>query len=252
MMKATSTKEIYDKIYDRTILSDLRIKHDDEEKVIFSVKRSHYLITVPKKVTPDIAYLAGAIAGDGCFYFCRFNSWNHPNRVYPRVRLTVTGSDESYLECLNDLLAKSFGACGHVHRETRKRNCFVLLYNHRIVWLYFRNILKLDKRKLLVPDEVANKDLFRFFLAGFFDTDGYESKGCFGSMIGAKNLLFLQQLVAYSAKFYGLNFREVKVNALIRPERIFYRAYTVLKKSENEKFRTVIPLRNRKYGLARN
>ncbi len=53
-----TSKEMYKKLYDKDIISDLRIKEEDEEKIIFGVKRSKYRIKIPKQVTPEIAYLA--------------------------------------------------------------------------------------------------------------------------------------------------------------------------------------------------
>lgn len=236
-------QSIYDRLYDEEIVSDLRIKAEDGEKVVFGVKRSKFLVTIRKKVTPEIAYLAGAIAGDGCLHF----TWPE-DRKYPRIRISITGSDTSYLSFLNLLFSQSFGAGGQIHREKRKKNCYVLLVNHRVIWLYFRKILGLDKKRLCVPEQLANPTLFVFFLAGFFDTDGYLSQGAFGTMMGGKSLNFLNQVRDYTAKFYSIEFAPVKVNILTVKNKIFKRAYTRLTKSESKKFAGIVPLRNRKYG----
>jgi hypothetical protein len=237
-----TSEDMYKKLYDKSIISDLRIKYEDKEKIIFGVKRSHFKITIPKQVNPEIAYLAGIIAGDGNFYCCRFD-----DRIYPRIRLRITSGDIAQLDMLNESFIKTFGAGGRIHKH-RGKNCYDLHNNHRLIWLYFRNILGLDKRKLIVPEQIANPELFRFFLAGFFDTDGYCSKGAFGTMIGAKNLPFLCQLVSYSAEFYSLRFSPVKVNILVTKDKTFKRAYTRLTKYDSEKFRQIIPIRKKKYG----
>ena len=241
-----TTKELYEKIYDKNIISDLRIKYEDKECVIFGVKRSHYKIKISKQVTPDIAYLAGIIAGDGNFSCCKFN-----NRIYPRIRLRITGGDITHLVLLNDIFIKNFGAGGNIHRRKGK-NCYDLHNNHRVIWLYFRNVLGLDKRKLKVPEQIANEELFRFFLAGFFDTDGYCSRGIFGTMMSAKSSRFLCQMTSLAAKFYLFNFSPVKINILHVKDKTFERAYTALKKRDSKRFLELIPLRNKKYGPARN
>lgn len=236
---------IFSRLNDATVISDLRIKHEDECEIVFGVKRSKYLIRIPKQITPEIAYLAGAIAGDGCLYLCKFK-----NRIYPRVRVAITGGDKSYLDLLNSIFTQTFGAGGHIHKDTRKQSCYNLLINHRIIWLYFKNILDLDKKRLAVPESVANRLLFRFFLAGFFDTDGYASRGIFGTMMGGKNSDFLRQFVSLSARLYSLEFSPVKANLLVTNHETFKRVYTRLKKSESAKFVSIVPLRNKKYGLA--
>ncbi len=70
-------------------------------------------------------------------------------------------------------------------------------------------------------------------------------------MICNKNLRFLRQLVSLSAKLYSLEFSPVKTNLLVTSYETFKRAYTRLKKSENAKFVSIVPLKNKKYGLAR-
>ena len=237
--------ELYYKLYDKDIISDLRIKHEDEERIVFGVKRSHFRITIPKQVTPEIAYLAGAIAGDGSFYLSHFS-----NRIYPRIRLRITSGDREYLEFLNGLFISNFGAGGRI--VDRKRKCWDLHNNHRVIWLYFRKVLGLDKKKLRVPEQTANAQLFRFFLAGFFDTDGYCSNGTFGTMLCGRSETFLRQLSEYSLRFYSFEFSKVRLNTLVRGDKTFLRAYMTLKKRDGDRFRKLIPLRKKKYGPARN
>lgn len=241
--KSMAILDIYNTLNDNKIISDLRIKYADVKTIVFGVKRSKYTVKIQTRPTPEIAYLAGAIAGDGCFYFCKSRG-----SVYPRVRLAITGGDKQYLSLLNAMFRQTFGVGGQIHQDTRKLSCYNLFVNHRVVWLYFRNILKLDKKKLIVPKDIANQELFRFFLAGFFDTDGYVSRGVFGTMIGNKNNEFLRQLVDLSGKLYSLKFSPVKTNVLLRDGKQFERAYTRLKKCDSERFLDLIPLKNEKYG----
>ena|GEM_PF-1124806 len=240
-------KELYAKLNDKNIISDLKIRYEDDEKVIFGVRRSQYKITIPKKVTPEITYLAGAIAGDGCFYY-----YQNPKKNYPNIRLAITGSEDTYLKLLNELFIKSFSVGGYIHKEKNKQSCYNLLVNHRIIWLYFRRVLELNKKKLNIPKEIINQKLFRFFLAGFFDTDGYFSnRGIFGTMISSRNQLFLNQLTGYSKELYNFEFSPVRINILKRNEKEFKRAYTRLKKKDSSRFISIVPLINKKYEWAR-
>ena len=242
-----TSDEIYGGLNDKNIISDLRIISEDSEKIVFGVKRSHFRIRIPRRVTPDIAYLAGIISGDGNFYICKFH-----NRIYPRIRLRITSGDISQLIMLNDIFISTFGAGGKIHKHKGK-NCYDLHNNHRVIWLYFKNILLLDKNRLAVPKEISNPRLFKYFLAGFFDTDGYlNKKGYFGTMMSAKNFGFINELVFLAKKFYSFDFSPVKINELHANGKIFMRAYTNLKKGQTRMFLEQIPLRNKKYGPARN
>lgn len=236
---------IFNKLNDPVIISDLRIKHEDNNSIVFGVKRSHFRIRIPKHATPEIAYLAGAIAGDGSFYLSSFK-----DSKYPRVRLVITSGDASYLDLLNRMFVQVFGAGGRIRKDTRKRSCYDLLVNHRVIWLYFKKVLELDKKKLVVPKQVANQALFRFFMAGFFDTDGYISRGIFGTMMGGRSLRFLHCFIFLAHKFYSLKFSPVRTNTLSTKTGLFKRIYTRLRKSESGRFVRLIPLKNKKYGPA--
>lgn len=240
--------ELHAKLYDKNVISDLRMKAEDVENVVFRVKRSHHLIKIPKIMNFEIAYLAGAIAGDGCFYY-----YKPKDRVFPKIKLVITSGDEKYLRLLNTIFIRNFGVGGRIRKEPEKQKCYDLFINHKLIWLYFRNVLGLDKRNLKVPSELANTHLFNFFLAGFFDTDGYcDSRGVFGVMVSGKSLSFLRQIVKYSHKFYDLTFVNPQVNVLVVRNKIFKRAYTRLKKDHTTKFISLVPLLNNKYGPVRD
>ena len=234
---------IYETLYDKRIISDLRIRREDDVGYFFKVKRSKHLIFIPKKVTTEIAYLSGAIAGDGCFH-----KTESKDRKYPRVRIAITGGDIGYLKVLDKFFHNSFGAGGIIYKDKRKKSCYSLHINHRVIWLYFKRVLRLDKETLSVPPKMANKELFRHFLAGFFDTDGYRSNGVFGTMMSSKNLKFLEELRQYSHDLHGFEFSKVRTNILRCGDRAFGRAYMTLKKKEGARFSSIVPLMNRKYG----
>ena len=239
--------ELYSKLYDKNIISDLRIKDETADNIYFGVKRSKYVVNIPKSPTTEIAYLAGAIAGDGCFHII-----NSKDRNFPRVKITITSGDKTYLNLLNSMFIRNFDVGGKIFRDKRKNSCYDLHINHRVIWLYFRNVLGLNKSSLSVPSEFTNPTLFRFFLAGFFDTDGYlNNRGIFGVMMSGKNSGFLSQLTIYSKDFYGLDFSPVKTTTLKVNPREFERSYTRLRKNHTQKFLSIVPLLNKKYEWAR-
>ena len=242
-----SYNQIFNAIFDKKVISDLRVKFEDAKTIVFGVKRSAYRTYLPKFVSPTIAYLSGAISGDGCFHYHLSQKRN-----YPYVRLSITSGDKEYLKLLNQFFIKSFAVGGMIHRDERKKSCYSLYVNHRVLWLYFKNYLGLDKKRLSVPKQMANRELFRFFLAGFFDTDGYYSRKAFGTMMSAKNASFLQQIREYSKKFYSYNFSPVGINHLLTKGKIFKRAYTRLSTADSKRFYQEVPLQNQKYGLARD
>lgn len=241
-----SSKYLYEKLYDKEIIHDLRVVWEDSREFIFSVPKSRYKIRIPKTCNSEIAYLAGVIAGDGCFNYSK-----RENLSFPYVRISISSGDQAHLKEINKLFIDVFGVKGVSRKDKRKRNCHYLFVNHRLLFTYFRNYLGLDKRSLKVPELLKNKDLFKYFLAGFFDTDGYCSKRRFGLMLAGKQLDFLKELKTYAELFYSIYFSTPKLNDLQRQGKIFKRAYMTLPTEYFDVFRGSIPLLHSKYEWAR-
>lgn len=235
------TSELYQKLYSADIISDLRIIGEDKDSVLFAVKRSKYKTRIPRTFTPNIAYLAGVIAGDGLL--CKTT---RPIVRYPRVRIAIYNNSLNYLNNINDLFINEFGVGGKIYPQ-KDSNCFILYLFQRVVWLYFRNFFVLDKKALKVPTQFANEELFKFFLAGVFDTDGYCTKRAFRIMLGGASLHFLNELRDFSSVFYNLNFSKISTNILTVGDKKFTRISMGLSVNYFDDFVNKIPLRHERW-----
>ena len=128
------------------------------------IKRSKFLIKIPDAITFDIAYLVGAILGDG-----NLTITNRKISKYPRVKIRIFNSSRKYLSSLSDMFERSFCVRGKIYRKAFE-NCYVLDINNKIVWLYFVNVLGLKpKRKIFieVPELLTNRKFFHYFVFRF-------------------------------------------------------------------------------------
>lgn len=232
--------EGYSTLFDKKIIANLSFLNEGD--TIFAKSDRSYRIRLPSKINEDIAYLAGVIAGDGSVY-------RHPNKYtnFPRTKIMIFNASRIFLEKLNIIFKTNFGYIGCIKKKVDK-NCYILTIHSKIIWLYFTKIisLPLNKKYLKVPRTLKNKKLFKYFLAGFFDTDGYFS-GTFGCMLGGRNFQFLSQITKLSKRFYVLNFSKPKINVLRVNNKRYLRAYTQLKSSDITRFRETIPLIHERY-----
>ena len=127
-----NSKDLIERIYDKTIISDLRVRDETSGEIIIGVKRSKYNIRIPKKMNTQIAYIAGIISGDGNFYKCKFKT-----RDYPRIKLRITSGDIAKLDMINKSFEETFRVGGQI-RQHKGKNCYDLNINHKVIWLYFR------------------------------------------------------------------------------------------------------------------
>ena len=231
-------------IINRKIVSNITIFRNDK-KTFAKMKRSKYIINLPR-INQDIAYLSGVINGDGNIYLCR-----RKKIKYPRTKIKIFNNSKKYLNKINELFNKNFNLKGKITKK-KDKNCYILTINNKIIWLYFVNFigLPLNKIKLKVPKIFLKRKLFKYYLAGLFDTDGYFSK-TFGIMLSGRNLHFLEELNEYSKKFHILTFSKPKINVLTKNNKIYLRTYMYLKKGDVERFKANIPLIHNKYKWAR-
>ncbi len=234
----------------KIVSSDMHIVKN-ESNFMIKMKRSKFSVTIPYEVTPEISYLSGAIAGDG-----NITLTERIITKYPRVKVRLFNSSKSYLSKINRLFMNVFGVKGVMYKK-KNQACFVLEINNKIVWLYFVNVIGLKpKRKeyLEVPKLTENENLFKYFIAGLFDTDGFFSDRdrVFGIMMTGKNANFLERIKNLSKKFYDLDFNGIRFSTLIVEKKAFLRAQMTLKKRCVELFKRIIPLAHPKYDKFNN
>ncbi len=238
--------DLVEKIYDKTILSDLRAERSPEgSKLLCKVKRSKYVVVVPLKTNESIAYLAGAIAGDGNFALTK-----RKKVKFPRTSIRIYNASKEYLTELNHMFEENFRV-GGIIRPKKDENCFELKIDNKVVWLYFNKItcLPLKKENLIVPRAFENKALFKFFVAGLFDTDGFKSQETFGIMLNSRNKKFLERISELAREFYGIEFGKIGVNELHANNKVYGRVTMRLKRAFCELFISTIPLIHDRYAM---
>ena len=165
------------------------------------------------------------------------------------MRLLVFNASKDYLEFLNNEFYSIFNIRGKIYKK-KDKNCFVLSINKKLVILYFLKIIKLKpgkKNKLEIPIILKDKNLFKHFVAGLYDTDGFFSE-TFGIMMSGSNFEFLKNLSELLEKNYDISSRKLYFGKITTSSGIKFRSQTQIKTKDIEKFINTIPLKHTKYG----
>lgn len=235
-------------ILDYSIISPkIRIISENEKYIFPKLGASGHNIKIPKKINKKIAYLFGAIVGDGSLSLV-----NRREGTYPRTKLNIYNNSLDYLKILDLSFQELFDVPTRIYKK-RYNNCYVLELNNKFVWLFFSKHLKIQGKKtnLQIPKEVRNKGLFKHFLAGLFDTDGFynRSNKVYGTMLCGSNYEFLLEINRLCLEYYGIKMLGPYKNLLKVGEKIYARCMITTKKSDSNLFRSIIPLK-RCMGLA--
>lgn len=215
----------------------------DDSRIIIKMGRSRFLIKIPLDVNPTISYLTGIIMGDG-----NITCISRKVSKYPRTKIRIFNESEIFIKKVAKLFYRSFNY-NPVISKKKDKNCFILTINNKIIYSYFVNVIGLEPKKkssLRVPKLVSNSRLFRYFLAGLFDTDGYHTNS-FGIMMSGGNYHFLRQISYFSKSFYDLNFLKICKDTILLNGKSFSRAQLNLSKYSEAKFEKSIPLGNEKW-----
>jgi len=141
----------------------------------FSVD-SGKLVLLPKVKSPNLAYLVGAIFGDGCLY-------SHTKRKFgwkSRYGMQITDECKEYLQnVISPKLEHVFGVKSVILKGSG--NWYTLVVHSKVIYLFLKNVLKVPagkkKGKLIIPSLVKQSPTTATaFLRGLFDTDGWISK----------------------------------------------------------------------------
>jgi len=184
------------------LLSQAHIWHKTENNVIITKRTA----TPIPEGNNKIAYLAGVITGDGSLNVCKRKKGGY------HYRIQIVGHKED-LEYLTILLKDLFDYKPKVHKDERKANCYLININNAAIFFYF---LKLGfspgkKRNLHVPTALAeNSILFKHYMLGLIDTDGYTSNNRVQLKQREEN--FLKELVQLLETHFNIKSNPPKVN----------------------------------------
>ena len=181
-------------------------------KAIINVQKSikrYYLpgsphkITLPSYLCGDLAYLIGAIMGDGTIA-----SPVRRKKGGYYWRIIITG-EYNHLEFFANIVARLFDYKPRFYKDSRKKRTYFLLINSKIIYRYFTRVLGLKigakEGEYSVPRIVSSSKLFRYFLAGLFDTDGCVTARAV--KISQQSKLFLSELKALTYRLLDLEFK---------------------------------------------
>lgn len=161
-----------------TLLSHWSIEHRVENGE-FVLRRSKLRIRLPP-VNEDIAYLLGFLCGDGCLVKPQ------PRRCGGfrfKVSICFSGSEKGRAQARHicDIFKRWFNCVPVVLNKKRegRKDWSEVEVNSAVVYAYFCLLgLPVGEKygKLGVPPAVFTEPLFRKFLHGLIDSDGYKAK----------------------------------------------------------------------------
>ncbi len=224
-------------------MSKTTLNYDKEAILHFLLthNRRRKAVRIPNKINENIAYLCGVLAGDG-----RVSCWPHFPQKHMRTSLHFYNQSKDYLQYIAGLFGAEFGVSGKIYAA--KGRCMVLSEHNRDVWLYFVKDIgfPLDKKFLTIPEPIRTKALFRYYLAGLFDTDGFFSK-TFGIMMAHRSLGYLKDISQLAKELYGLEFGKMCSNTLHQNGKVYERIMIQLRTKSIIDFWREIPLKHERY-----
>lgn len=135
---------------------------------------------LPKKVTPELTYLLGCLR-DG-----------HLDNTRYGLSISQRADGKEWLILLSDIINKEFG----IKPKIRKfGDCFELRVNSKPLVLYLNIIFGMtnNQENWNVPEIIkANESLWKYFVSGFFDAEGYCTKPETFRKTGKKKISFHQ------------------------------------------------------------
>lgn len=129
----------------------------------FGLRKVRTRVRLPRFMSPDLAYLAGVIIGDGWII-------SNGNMV------GVVNGDEKYLQAIGQLFKRLFNFDAIIRRDPRKVHTYFLEVHSRVIVYFLTSVFgfRKGKKASLIPTVFENyqKGMLMEFIAGFFDTDG--------------------------------------------------------------------------------
>jgi len=233
------------KLIDRKVIGTRIYTENYENYITYRMKRSPYLVKIPRIINSDISYLIGFVMGDG-----NITLIDRKISAFPRTKINIYNSSMSLLSRVNLTFKENFNISGKLWKK-KDKNCYVLTFNNKILWSFFVNVIGLKPKKkkyLEVVRCVKKEDLFRYFLAGLMDTDGFFTSRTFGIMMNGTNEKFLREISYLSDKFYDIKFLKPVLSDIIVDGKTYNRVQINLSRHSVRDFVQQIPLKNEKWA----
>jgi len=238
--------QLYDKLYDQpdsikavTKDGDINLSNVTEFRNVkwFRAKRSSRVIKLPIKMTDDLAYFLGVIVGDGYVKKLKRKKGGY------YWEIIITGRMD-YIEYLSKLTSSLFNYIPTVTKDKRRGNSYILRISSMIIFRYLTRIFgfcsgeksgNIPKIKFVYDSSY----LFKNFLAGLIDTDGYINSK-YAALI-QKDRKFLEIIRLKSEELLGFKFSKTLVNRRINDHIVGWWIIT----RDVKRLNNLIPLRYR-------
>lgn len=178
----------------------------------YTYKKSRYSIKLPDEITEDFAYFLGVIYGDG--------SVNTPIKraeggFYKKVIITCR---KDFLNILLPLIERIFSFKPRVYKDKRKKDCYNVTMHSSVIYHFLTDVIGLGKGKkagnLIWLDNLElTRGIFRNFVTGLLDTDGYINKRY--ACIVQKDKIYLEKLKLKMNEILDLKFNGPYINKKI-------------------------------------
>jgi len=194
-------------------------------------------ICKPPALTPELAYLAGVILGDG-----HVKNYLHPTG-YPQHVIIIEKMRTPYTESyLPQLIKAVFGIRPRVYTHKRKSELVRISVASKIICRVFTKLLgfsvgKKDDAPVIIaekwPDELKLQ-----FLAGLFDTDGGKS----GNSYSLGNTS--RRMIDFAKRLLEKNHIKTRIYTQTFPTSDYWHLYVT--QESKTAFQKLVPVRNRR------
>jgi len=188
--------------YDKKEAKILRTSNNENFVSVRSY-RSKNVINLPKKISADLAYLIGVILGDG---YIGPPLKRKRGGYYCCIRITCK---IEYAKILSKIIYDVFGYQPKLVFYRKKPQVCDVAINSIAIYRFITRVISIPYgakagKMPLVRAVCESQELYRNFLAGLIDTDGYVCK-TYAALV-QKDRKFLEDVKLYSKQLLDINF----------------------------------------------
>lgn len=188
--------------YDKKEAKFLQCNPTDNYVLVRSYK-SKNVISLPKEITSDLAYLIGAILGDG---YIGPPLKRKRGGYYCCIRITCK---IEYGKILSKIIYDIFRYTPKLRFYRKKPLVCDVAINSIAIYRFITRVISIPYgakagKMPFVEAVCESKELYRNFLAGLIDTDGYVCP-TYAALV-QKDKKFLEDVKFYSHRILGINF----------------------------------------------